>query len=162
MVRVSWVSGCGRSLKLRDIDQNFYKVEIGNGRNTSFWYDCWSELSVVSKLLGDRDVIDMGIRKSATVEEALLTDGRRRRQRTQMLNKVEEVLSSLRLTHDPEKGDTSLWRSNAGYKTQFSPQETWCLIREVKEECNWVQGVWFSKATPKFAFITWLVMLDRL
>lgn len=108
-------------LTLRDRNQNFYTVEIGNGRNTFFWYDCWSELGVVSKLLGDRGVTDMGIRKSATVEEALLTDGRRRRQRTHMLNKVEEVL---RLTHDPEKGDTSLWRSNTGYKTQFSPQET--------------------------------------
>ena len=136
-------------LKLQDRDQNFYKVEIGNGRNTSFWYDCWSELGVVSKLLGDRGVIDMGIRKSATVEEALLTDGRMRHQRTCMLNKVEEVLSSLRLTHDPEKGDTSLWRSNTGYyKTQFSPQETWCLIREVKEECNWFKGYGFRKPRP--------------
>lgn len=27
---------------------------------------------------------------------------------------------------------------------------------------NWACGVWFSYATPKYAFITWLALLDRL
>lgn len=57
-------------------------------------YDSWSELGVLSKLLGDRGVIDMGIRRAATVEEVLFTDGRRRSHRTQLLNQVEERVES--------------------------------------------------------------------
>lgn len=77
-------------LKLRDMAQQFYKVDIGNGSNTSFWFDCWSELGAILKLLGDRGVIDMGIRRGATVEEALLSDGRRRRHRTQMQSRLKK------------------------------------------------------------------------
>ncbi|KAF8100760.1 hypothetical protein N665_0218s0098 [Sinapis alba] len=102
-------------LKIRHKAQTFYKEEIGNGRNTYFWHDCWSELGVLSKLLGDRG-----------------------------------------------KNEVSLLRSKVGYKTQFSSQETWCLIREDREKCSWIWGVWFPKVTPKFAFITWLSMLDCL
>ena len=29
-------------------------------------------------------------------------------------------------------------------------------------QCDWSRGVWFSKGTPKFAFITWLAMRGRL
>ncbi|XP_013663372.1 uncharacterized protein LOC106368038 [Brassica napus] len=142
--------------------RDFYKVEVGDGRTTSFWYDSWSEMGILSKLLGDRGVIDMGIRKAATVEEAIFTVRRRRSHRTQLLNQVEEELSLLRRKQYLGKRDVSLWRSKAGYKLQFSSKETWYLMREGSEECSWFRGVWFSKATPKLAFITWLAMLDRL
>lgn len=58
--------------------------------------------------------------------------------------------------------DTSLWRRGSGYKDNFSTYETWCLIRETKSEQSWACGVWFSNATPKFAFIIWLAMLNRM
>lgn len=41
-------------------------------------YDFWFELGVLLKLLGDRGVIDMGIRRVVIVEEVLFMDGRRR------------------------------------------------------------------------------------
>lgn len=128
-------------LKLRDKARDFYKVEIGDGKTTSFWNDPWSELGVMSKLLGYRGVIEMGIRRSATVEEALFANRRRRTHRTQLLNQVEEELSLLRRKHDPGKSDVTLWKSKAGYKSQFSSKETWYLMREDKEECSWVKGV---------------------
>lgn len=125
-------------------------------------YDSWSELGVLSKLLGDRGVIDMGIRRAATVEEVLFTDGRRRSHRTQLLNQVEERVESFEKKTWSGKKDINLWRNKAGYKSQFSSKETWHLMREDREECSWFKGVWFSETTPKFAFITWLAMLNRL
>ena len=98
------------------MEEDSYKVEIGDGRTTSFWYDYWSELGVLSKLSGNKGVIHMGIRRAATVEEALFMDGRRRSHRTQLLNQVEEQLNLL--------------RRKAGYKSQFSSKETWYLMRE--------------------------------
>ena len=36
------------------------------------------------------------------------------------------------------------------------------LIREDYTQNNWARGIWFSQATPKFAFMAWLAMLNRL
>lgn len=56
----------------------------------------------------------------------------------------------------------SLWKRGAGFKDNFSTKETWLMLRKAKPVCPWVKGVWFPQATPKFAFIFLLAMLDRL
>ena len=35
-------------------------------------------------------------------------------------------------------------------------------MRTVGESCCWSKAVWFSQATPKYAFMTWLAVRDRL
>ncbi|XP_013721578.1 uncharacterized protein LOC106425391 [Brassica napus] len=57
-------------LKLRDIAKTFYMKEIGNGRHTFFWYDKWSDRGALIDILGERGIIDMGIGRESTVEEA--------------------------------------------------------------------------------------------
>lgn len=49
-------------IKIRDIAKNFYKKEVGNGCNTSFWYDNWSSEGVLVDTLGTRGPIVLGIR----------------------------------------------------------------------------------------------------
>ena len=41
-------------------------------------------------------------------------------------------------------------------------RETWWQVRVEKPRCQWTQGVWFSQGIPKYSFITWLAMLDKL
>lgn len=48
------------------------------------------------------------------------------------------------------------------YKSRFSTRSTWLAIRESHQECYWHKTTWFKHATPKFAFIFWLVMNGRL
>lgn len=60
-------------LKLREVAKIFYKKVVGNGRDTSFWYDNWPDQGVLIDLLGDGGVIDMGVRRDANVEEAVLS-----------------------------------------------------------------------------------------
>lgn len=48
-----------------------HKKEIGNGKSTSLWYDRWSELWVLSNLLGERGIIELGVQREATLDEAL-------------------------------------------------------------------------------------------
>lgn len=43
--------------------------------------------------------------------------------------------------------DVSQWKRESGYNLSFSTSETWKLIREMKEKCNWARRVWFSQAT---------------
>ena len=61
-----------KMLKLREVAKSFYRKELGNGRHTSFWYDCWLDRGVLVDLLGARGIIDMGVNRGATVEEAVL------------------------------------------------------------------------------------------
>lgn len=151
-----------KMLKLRDVAKMFYRKEIGNGRHTSFWFDNWSECGVIFEKLGDRGIIELGIRREATVEEACLSNRRRKKHRSHELNVIEAVLRRVGGEMNDQTEDTSLWRRGSGYKDTFSTYETWCLIRETKSEQNWASGIWFSNATPKFAFISWLVMLNRM
>lgn len=150
-----------KMLKLRDVAKLFFKKEVGNGRHTSFWYDNWSNKGVLSDLLGARGIIDLGVCKDATVKEAV-NMRRRRRHRTGLLNEIEAELNITLSNLIPEREDASLWRGKSGYKKKISTQDTWLLLRESKAQCTWARGVWFTHATPKFAFMTWLSMCDSM
>lgn len=150
-----------KMLKLRDVAKSFYMKEIGNGCHTSSWFDRWSDRGVLLDLLGVRGIIDMGIKKEATVEDAILCN-RRRRHRMTLLNDTKADLNGVkdRLYHMKE--DVSLWRKKSGFKQKFSAYEIWSILRESKTSCNWARGIWFSHYTPKYAFMTWLATLNRL
>ena len=61
-------------------------------------------------LLGARGIIDMGVNRGATVEEAVLYSRRRRRHRMGLLNDIEAELNIIAEKLRPEKKDVSLWR----------------------------------------------------
>ena len=150
-----------KMLKLRDIAKSFYMKDIGNGRHTSFWYDRWLDRGVLFHLLGESGIIDLGIGREATVEDATLRI-RRRRHRIEVLNNIEMELNEMKNRLCIMSTDVSLWRRESGFKQEFSTHETWCILRETKSPCRWSRGVWFSHATPKYAFLTWLAALNRL
>lgn len=72
----------------------------------------------------------MGVKKEATVEEAILSTRRRRRHRTGLLNDIESDLSVIARSLNSEKEDISLWSRKSGLKQNFSTYETWMLLRE--------------------------------
>ena len=150
-----------KMLKLRVVAKDFYWKDIGNGRHTSFWYDRWSDKGVLFEILGERGFIEFGISREATVEDVVMSIRRKRRHRTVVLNNIEAEILELREKLNMND-DVSLWRRKSGFKHKFSTQETWMLIRETGMQCSWAPGVWFSQATPKFAFMTWLEIHDRL
>lgn len=149
-------------LKLREVAKTFYMKAVCNRRHTSFWYDKWSDLGVISELLGERGVIDLGIRKGATVEEALNNSHRRRRHRGVLLNDVEKVLGNIAEKLRDTVSNTDLWRRSSGFKPKFSTSETWQLTRVRGPLCLWSKSIWFAHSTLKFAFITCLASQDRL
>ncbi|XP_013589437.1 PREDICTED: uncharacterized protein LOC106297821 [Brassica oleracea var. oleracea] len=56
-----------------------------------------------------------------------------------------------------------LWkRKDGNYGPEFVASETWHQIRQSKEKVNWSKLVWFSQGIPRYAFITWLAIRDRL
>lgn len=103
----------------------------------------------------------MGIKNEATVEEAVLK-ARRRRHRNTLLTEVEAELTKVEEKICENSEDVCLWKYKSGFKEKFSTRETWELLREEHTHCSWGRGIWFAQATPKFAFLTWLAMLNRL
>ncbi|KAL0722048.1 hypothetical protein Bca4012_036647 [Brassica carinata] len=151
-----------KMLKLRMVAKLFYQKEVGNGRHISFWFDSWSRRGPLLDLLGPRGIIDMGVSRYATLEEAGSNNRRRRRHRTELLNDIEDELNTIVSKLRPEKEDVSIWRGKSGFKKRFSSKETWLLLRKSKTKCIWACGVWFPQHTSKYAFITWLSIKDRL
>ena len=78
----------------------------------------------------------MGIRREATVEEAVFSPRRRRRHRVGVLNDIEEELRTMRDNVSGDMDDVSQWKRESGYNVSFSTSETWKLIRETKAKCN--------------------------
>ena len=79
-----------------------------------------------------------------------------------LLNDIEAELNIIAEKLRPEKKDVSLWRGKLGFKQKFSTHETWWMLRNAKSSYSWARGIWFTQATLKFAFMTWLSMLDRM
>ncbi|XP_024007913.1 uncharacterized protein LOC112083923 [Eutrema salsugineum] len=104
----------------------------------------------------------MGIRLQATVAE-VMDNRRRRRHRSSILNNIEYLILSCSQGAARTGTDISLWR-NAGdnCKKTFVSKSTWNLIRQRYPKTDWYKSVWFKYSTPKYAFLTWLAIQNRL
>lgn len=139
----------------------YHKVEVHNGKNTSFWYDNWSRLGCLKNFLNGRGSLDLGIMNDETVADALRFH-RRRRHRIQIFNEVEDVIDEVRSQINGEE-DESLWKQNENkYTKKFSTKYTWLLMRHSQPNCLWSKGIWFPYSTPKYSFMTWIAMKNRL
>lgn len=77
-----------KMVKMREIARNFHRKELGNGKQTSFLYDAWSDRGVLFNLLGERGIVAMGIDRKASVEEVVKCVRRRRSHRSSLLNDI--------------------------------------------------------------------------
>jgi len=148
-------------LKYREVAKTMCKVETRSGSSTSFWYDNWSQLGQLVDITNARRTINMGIPLEATVE-TVLASHRTRRHRTAIYNKIEAEIQYTR--QNRRLGDDiSLWRSSGdNFRQSFSTKATWHNIRVLHTRRLWYKGVWFSYNTPKYSFLLWLAIHDRL
>lgn len=105
--------------------------------------------------------IDMGISANATVHEAI-HGHRRRKHKIPLLNRIKEMIAIQKLKTEQDE-DIAIWKYKEDQnKAKFSTKSIWLMIREVHMKCGWDKAVWFSFATPKYAFIHWVTMHNRL
>lgn len=112
--------------------------------------------------MGARGIIEMGVEREESLEDAVLNRRRRRRHRTGLLIDIEEELNDIENKINLLNEDVNLWRRKSGYTQKFSTRETWLSIRESKPQCPSARSVWFSQATPKYAFMAWLSIKNRM
>ncbi|KAL0728812.1 hypothetical protein Bca4012_024905 [Brassica carinata] len=87
---------------------------------------------------------------------------RRRRHRVSILNDVENDIEMLR-TAENQGDDITLWKQAEGkFAHRFSTKRTWEQIRHCHHACNWSKGIWFTHSTPKYSFLAWIAVRNRL
>ncbi|XP_048637514.1 uncharacterized protein LOC125609937 [Brassica napus] len=137
-------------------------MEVNSGSNASFWFDRWSSLGTLIELTGERGTADLGIPINSTVENAIQLY-RSKRHRVTTLQQIDQEVLSLRNRGLTTQDDVCLWkRVNGEFREGFSTSQTWDIIREKSPEVTWSKGVWFNGATPKFSFLIWVAVHNRL
>lgn len=147
-------------LKYRDKAKEFHRIEVNNGRGTSLWFDAWSDMGRLFDIVGARGCIDMGLSQSATVEAAMTR--RQRRHRYDIYIMIEEAVNKQRTKMNAGE-DVIVWKQNLDtFKPRFNTKSTWLLIHESKPQVDWYSTVWFPSSTPKYSFMVWIAMHNRL
>ncbi|XP_013614124.1 PREDICTED: uncharacterized protein LOC106320308 [Brassica oleracea var. oleracea] len=115
-----------------------------------------------TEVIGDRGIIALGIAENAVMAD-VLANHRRRRHRVSILNDIEDEIDKLRDGGVSEMDDVQLWRSVEGkFVNRFSTKKTWLQLRSRHQICSWSRGVWFPQSTPKYSFMLWIAMRNRM
>lgn len=95
--------------------------------------------------------------------ERVVNTYRRRRHRSHVLLQIENEIISLQERWLGQQDDRCLWmRENGDFRTGFTTSQTWNLTRAHGPRVLWSKGIWFKEATPKFSFLTWDAVHNRL
>ncbi|XP_019092327.1 PREDICTED: uncharacterized protein LOC109129138 [Camelina sativa] len=151
-------------LQLKPTLQNFIKCEVGDGTTASFWYDNWTDFGQLITFLGVAGPSQLRVRRSATVIEASRNGDwnlpAARSIKGQSLMVAHTELPAPVVSRGP---DMFLWRKASGnYSHTFSSKETWEQVRHRSPMVPWAEIVWFKQHVPRYSFIAWLAMLNRL
>ena len=150
-------------LKLRNLAEQFLRCYIGNGRNTSFWYDHWTPMGPLIKIIGPSGPAQLGVPLQSTVSDACSTSGwRLRPARSQEVESLQIYLCTIPLPSLSTDPDLYAWEVDDSALQTYTAKHTWEAIRHRGTEQSWTDSVWYKGFIPSHAFMMWLAHLDRL
>ncbi|CAA7052812.1 unnamed protein product [Microthlaspi erraticum] len=135
-----------------------------NGEKVFFWFDDWLKQGRLLDILGDSGTRVIGISRTVKVSEVVLNGTWRvRRRQGQVTQQVLVQIQTHPVPHPDAGGDIVLWRHKSdNYPDRFSAASTWEQIRKSRGRVPWCKVVWFPQGVPRFSFITWVCVRDRL
>lgn len=128
------------------------------------WFDDWLDQGKLIDITGDAGTMHFGVPRHTRVSD-MVSDGswRIRGQRSRLFPLLHRLISEAPIPHSDNGTDISLWRhSDNQYKDHFSSAETWQQLRDKRETVPWCKVVWFPQEIPRYSFITWLAVKNRL
>lgn len=158
----SWI--WRKLLKLRPLVYEFLRFEVNDGHSAFFWFDDWLGIGKLIDITGDVGTSHLGVARNARVGDAVRNSSWSiRGQRNRFFHDLYDRIQAQRVPLDTLGSDTVLWKhGDDDYKPCFSSAKTWNQIRTRKDTVLWSKGVWFSQAVPRFSFIVWLAVRNRL
>ncbi|GJV30268.1 hypothetical protein Tco_1386716 [Tanacetum coccineum] len=156
--KMSW--SWRKLLKLRPLIREFIWSDIGNGSNTSMWFDKWCINSPLCNNISARDIARAGFSLASKVRDCI--QGGMWSWPHEWMVKYPFLNSIPVPILNDSKSDVLEWRNRDGSVYPFSVQLVWESIRPRDNEVPWYDLVWFSSCIPRHAVHMWLIMKKRL
>ncbi|GJV15420.1 reverse transcriptase zinc-binding domain-containing protein [Tanacetum coccineum] len=129
---MSW--GWRKILKLRPIIRKFIWSKIGNGRNTSLWFDTWADFEPLAAQISPRDIVRSGLSLQSKVQDVIHHGLWVWPQ--ELLVKY-PFLNNYNTPIRDDARDTLVWRNIHGNVKKFSVSQVWDDIRHRESKVNW-------------------------
>ena len=155
---VSW--GWRKLLQIRNVLWPHFWHVIGNGQNTSIWFDNWNTHCPLINHVSYRAIASAGFRIHAKVSD-VISDGEWMwpiAWFNRFLNLFQLIVPNI----NEDQVDKIFWKSHDGILKDFSTLEVWHTIRQRGNEKEWSHLVWSSYGIPRHAIHLWLVLRRRL
>nr|GEV67078.1 hypothetical protein [Tanacetum cinerariifolium] len=150
---MSW--GWRKLLQLLEIVKPYFWKQVGNGLNTSIWFDRWCIQGPLIRFLLPRNIAREGYTLKTCVAD-LITNGAWNWPISWLAKAP--TISSIDVPLLRDHVDKVFWRSSNGFMSTFSVKLAWEALRPRGAEVGWCSVVWFSHCIPRHAFNLWLVM----
>ena len=142
-------------LDLRKDYRRQFVWRIGDGSETSFWFDYWHPKGPFCELFSNRDIYCSGIPRFSSVQQFLSSDWR-----------SSNFLQAYNSWSDPSpvlldgRPDKLIWQGHSS--GAFSTASAWELIRRKHPVVPWGNFIWDVYIEPRYGFFLWLLALDKL
>nr|GFB24883.1 hypothetical protein [Tanacetum cinerariifolium] len=132
---------------------------IGDGKNTSLWFDNWHAICPLSDFISKRKIFASGLSLGCKVADVIRNGAWEWPGSISNSFDVLSVIPPPVLVHD--KFDVVRWKSRNGNLCNFSISTVWDDIRRYVALVPWAKIVMFSQCIPRHSFMMWLAFLDR-
>ncbi|GJT92641.1 hypothetical protein Tco_1081486 [Tanacetum coccineum] len=147
-------------LKYRGMFREHIFHKIGDGRNTSLWFDKWHPICPLSDFISKRRIATSGLSLYCKVAD-IISNGM-----WCWPDELTNRFDALPVIPPPcivvGKQDKVCWKSDNGKLLDFSAFNVWDDIREKNNLVPWSKLVWFSQCIPRHSFMLWLAILGKL
>ncbi|KAK1394809.1 hypothetical protein POM88_013865 [Heracleum sosnowskyi] len=159
----SWI--LKKVLSFRTLARRFLTFTIGNGNNTSLWFDPWWNNTCLASKVDDPIISQAYSNKLATVNTLILSGRwilpRPNPRRHHLSNVLQSWLHDfVPPTFDLDKRDDTLWNDTPIRKITTS--HIWDAIRFKLPEVPWHHLIWHKLKVTRYAHHAWLICLNRL
>nr|GEU71745.1 hypothetical protein [Tanacetum cinerariifolium] len=147
-------------LRYRSILRSHIVHRIGNGLDTSLWFDNWHAICPLSEFISKRKIYYSGLsldcKVANVIDNGVWKWPRDLSMEFDGLNAIEPPC----LTEG--KKDKVFWKTGTGRLSDFSVNTIWNDLRVCSDTVPWVKIVWYSQCIPRHAFMVWLAIHGRL
>ncbi|KAK1441318.1 hypothetical protein QVD17_07165 [Tagetes erecta] len=128
-------------------------VQLGDGKDTNIWFDCWADQSPLSDFISKRAIRDANMSLNDSVDKVYVDSAL-----TWPNELVDQFpsLSSISIPFRTDGEDKLCWREGSKL-IPYSSSNAWEHIRHKVENVEWAECVWFPQCIPKHAFNMWLI-----
>ncbi|XP_050207875.1 uncharacterized protein LOC126657252 [Mercurialis annua] len=146
-------------MKIRPRIADYFVYKLGDGANFSFWHDPWAnDLSIVDRF-PEVDIKESEVDRNATVKSLWKNDNWYFPDPLDdyTLAIWEYVKSNFKIKQD--ETDKVTCKSANG---KFSINSCWKHLNPVSRSIPWTSIIWYKDNIPRYSFITWLALQDKL